>query len=301
MLRPLARQLTIRDSSIERAYSACMHSPRATVAAVRQVLIADQHLRWAYVFGSLGYGTQYRDVDVALMPGPGMPPCAVVWGDRIARLEAAVGCKVDLIDLSCADLPLVGPMLLERIVVVDREPSARHAFEAETTSRWLDFKPSYEEFLRVRSLAARVRMQGDPRMVGRGACRQRLKSLLDALADLRRYRAKYDAAKLSDDRDAQHMVLHALYVAAQCAIGLALHAAADAEQSTSATYQQAFQRLAAAGRLDTALAQRMMGWAGLRNVLAHHYASIDYARVAATLANELPDLEQFAAVASTWT
>jgi uncharacterized protein YutE (UPF0331/DUF86 family) len=43
-----------------------------------------------------------------------------------------------------------------------------------------------------------------------------------------------------------------------------------------------------------------MGWAGLRNVLAHHYANIDYARIAATLANELPDLEQFAAVASRW-
>lgn len=36
-----------------------------------------------------------------------------------------------------------------------------------------------------------------------------------------------------------------------------------------------------------------MGWAGLRNVLAHHYASIDYAKIAATLANELQDLEQF--------
>lgn len=138
-------------------------------------------------------------------------------------------------------------------------------------------------------------------MVERDLVRRRLALLQDALADLRRYRAKYDAAKLASDRDAQHMVLHALYVAAQCAIDLALHAAADAEQSTSATYQQAFQRLATAGRLDAALAQRMMGWAGLRNVLAHHYASIDYARVAATLANELPDLEQFAAVVSTWT
>lgn len=96
------------------------------------------------------------------------------------------------------------------------------------------------------------------------------------------------------------MVLHALYVAAQAAIDLALHAAADAEQPSASTYQQAFERLAAAGRLDAALAKRMMGWAGLRNVLAHHYVSIDYARIAATLAHELPDLEQFVVTATGW-
>lgn len=137
-------------------------------------------------------------------------------------------------------------------------------------------------------------------MVDRETIRRRLAVLQDALADLRRYRGKYDAHALTRDRDAQHMVLHALYVAAQAAIDLALHAAADAEQPSASTYQQAFERLAAAGRLDADLAKRMMGWAGLRNVLAHHYVSIDYARIAATLAHELPDLEQFAVTATGW-
>ncbi|MCA8978086.1 MAG: DUF86 domain-containing protein [Planctomycetes bacterium] len=137
-------------------------------------------------------------------------------------------------------------------------------------------------------------------MVDRETIRRRLALLQDALADLRRYRTRFDAAALAADRDAQHMVLHALYIAAQAAIDIALHAAADAEQPNAATYQQAFARLADAGRLDRELATRMMGWAGLRNVLAHHYATIDYGRIAATLANELPDLERFAAAAATW-
>ncbi len=137
-------------------------------------------------------------------------------------------------------------------------------------------------------------------MVDPETIRRRLGLLQDALADLRRYRGKYDAKAIATDRDAQHMVLHALYIAAQAAIDLALHAAADAEQPSSATYQQAFERLADAGKLDRDLASRMMGWAGLRNVLAHHYASIDYARIAATLAHELPDLERFATAAAGW-
>jgi len=138
-------------------------------------------------------------------------------------------------------------------------------------------------------------------MVDQETLRRRLALLLDALADLRRYRVRFDAAALQTDRDAQHMVLHALYVAARSAIDLALHAAADAEQPTSTTYHQAFERLAASGRIDPALAARLVGWAGLRNVLAHYYANIDYARIAATLANELPDLEQFAAAVASWT
>jgi uncharacterized protein YutE (UPF0331/DUF86 family) len=138
-------------------------------------------------------------------------------------------------------------------------------------------------------------------MVEPETIRRRLALLQDALADLRRYRDRYDAAALTSDRDAQHMVLHALYIAAQAAIDIALHSAADSEQQTSTTYQQAFARLASSGRLDAQLAERLKGWAGLRNVLAHQYATIDYGRIAATLKNELPDLEQFAAAAATWT
>lgn len=137
-------------------------------------------------------------------------------------------------------------------------------------------------------------------MVERETILRRLALLQDALADLRRYRARFDAASLTSDRDAQHMVLHALYIAAQAAIDLALHAAADAEQPASTTYQQAFEHLASTGKLDQALAERLKGWAGLRNVLAHHYASIDYARIATTLADELPDLEAFAAIVAEW-
>lgn len=137
-------------------------------------------------------------------------------------------------------------------------------------------------------------------MVDPETMRRRLALLADALADLRRYRDRFDADALRRDRDAQHMVLHALYVATQATIDIALHASADAELPTSATYQQAFANLAATGKLDEAFARKMMGWAGLRNVLAHQYASIDLGRVAAALHGELGDLDRFAAIAANW-
>lgn len=115
--------------------------------------------QWAYVFGSVARGGPFRDVDVAIMPSASMPSGAVAWGQLVARLETAVGTTVDLVDLSQPDLPLFGPMLCERVVVLDRDRAARIAWEAETTSRWLDFRPSYEEFLRLRDLAMRQRLQ----------------------------------------------------------------------------------------------------------------------------------------------
>lgn len=130
--------------------------------------------------------------------------------------------------------------------------------------------------------------------------RHRLGVLLDALADLRRYRQSVTVEKLQTDRDTQHMVLHAMYVAAQAAIDVALHALADAELPAGQSYRDAFAQLRAAGLLDPDLAARLEGWAGLRNVLAHHYASVDFALVHAALASDLGDLEAFAATASAW-
>jgi predicted nucleotidyltransferase len=130
------------------------------IDAVRRVLANEADVRWGYVFGSVTRGGDFRDVDVAIMPADTMAAGAVVWGSLIARLEEATGTDVDLVDLQQPDLPLIGPMLTERQIVLDREPQERRTWEADTTSRWLDFKPSYEEFLRVRDLALKRRLQG---------------------------------------------------------------------------------------------------------------------------------------------
>lgn len=137
-----------------------MQSPHEVIDQVRRVLATEPHVRWAYVFGSVVRAGRYRDVDVALMPAATMPTGAVAWGRLVAALEQATGAKVDLVDLSQQDLPFVGPMLTERRIVIENDAEARRAWEAETTSRWLDFKPAYDEFMRVRDLAMRARLRG---------------------------------------------------------------------------------------------------------------------------------------------
>jgi len=134
-------------------------------------------------------------------------------------------------------------------------------------------------------------------MVAPESARRLLASLQDNLADLRRYRSEITHERLLADRDAQHMVLHAMYVAVQSATDLALHWGASEDLPGAATYADAFRRLAGTGGIDPALAERLAAWAGFRNVLAHFYAVVDFDRVFDAL-QDTGDLEQFARAAA---
>jgi len=58
-------------------------------------------------------------------------------------------------------------------------------------------------------------------------------------------------------RDIQHMVLHALYVAAQSAVDLAMHIRADAGLPQAGSYEDAFRRLGEAGTIEKDLGERL--------------------------------------------
>jgi uncharacterized protein YutE (UPF0331/DUF86 family) len=123
---------------------------------------------------------------------------------------------------------------------------------------------------------------------------QRLRALWDALADLREFAAEVSKEQLHEKRRIQLMVLHALYIATQACIDLALQAAAAKRLPSGGTYRDAFSALARAGLLDEELASRMAGWASFRNVLAHFYPIVDFDRVFEAL-QETADLQAFAA------
>jgi uncharacterized protein YutE (UPF0331/DUF86 family) len=134
-------------------------------------------------------------------------------------------------------------------------------------------------------------------MVDRDKATRLLGELTGCLADLKRYHARVTREELNTVRDTQHMVLRALYVAAQAAVDLAMHLGADAGLPPTATYQDAFRRLADAGVLEPGLSERLAAWAGFRNVLAHSYASVDYNRAYDSL-SEIDDLERLAVLVS---
>ena len=97
---------------------------------------------------------------------------------------------------------------------------------------------------------------------------------------------------MSDASDA--VILH-LWQAVQIVIDLAVAACVRLGLGAPTNYGDAFQRLAGAGILERALAERLVRAAGFRNVVAHAYQQVDMERVHRAASQGPADLRAFLA------
>jgi uncharacterized protein YutE (UPF0331/DUF86 family) len=97
---------------------------------------------------------------------------------------------------------------------------------------------------------------------------------------------------MSDASDA--VILH-LWQAVQIVIDLAVAACVRLGLGAPTNYGDAFQRLAGAGILERALAERLVRAAGFRNVVAHAYEQVDMERVHRAASQGPADLRAFLA------
>jgi len=98
----------------------------------------------AYLFGSRARGTARADsdVDVAVLVR-GEPPATLegMGMDIQADLERALGRAVDLVVLNRAPVDLVHRVLRDGRIVLERDRSARIAFEVAARNRYFDMQP----------------------------------------------------------------------------------------------------------------------------------------------------------------
>ena len=124
--------------------------------ALSATLASQPDARWAYLFGSAARGGPFRDLDVALMPAPSARG-AVALGGIIAALEDAVrDVKLDVVDLGAAPPALAGVIAREGLVLLDREPAERQAWEIQATRCALDIAPWLARYAALREAAARA-------------------------------------------------------------------------------------------------------------------------------------------------
>ncbi|GMV18246.1 MAG: DUF86 domain-containing protein [Polyangiaceae bacterium] len=103
------------------------------------------------------------------------------------------------------------------------------------------------------------------------------------LARLEQYAEHVTRAELESDLDTWLKVTRALELVAQCCVDLAMELVAKRGLGIPETYRDAFVRLAQDGLLTAEQSVALQGWAGLRNVLAHLYTSIDLDRLHAAM------------------
>ena len=102
------------------------------------------------------------------------------------------------------------------------------------------------------------------------------------------------------DRTAREVVALNLFVAIQECLAMASHVLADAAWGVPKTYGETFTVLADHGVLESGLAARMRSAAGLRNLLAHQYGTIDFDRLFELAGDRTADLTAYCAAVASW-
>ncbi len=121
------------------------------VARAREAIAADPRVLTAYVFGSFARATARNDSDMDI---------AVLFAERIDprlggpldelrdAVERATGRRCDLIDGRAAPADLVHRILRDGELLVDRDRSARIAFELARRNEYFDLLPYLREYRR---------------------------------------------------------------------------------------------------------------------------------------------------------
>jgi uncharacterized protein YutE (UPF0331/DUF86 family) len=108
------------------------------------------------------------------------------------------------------------------------------------------------------------------------------------------------SAELAADPDALDLVAFNLMLAVQICADIASHIVSDEGWPAARTLGEGFARLAEHGVLTQTTADALGRAAGLRNVVAHGYASVDVDLVYRAAKSGLGDLDAFAREVARW-
>lgn len=118
------------------------------------------------------------------------------------------------------------------------------------------------------------------------------------LTRLEEYAANVTRQELESDLDTWLKVSRALELVAQCSVDLAMELVARRGLGVPETYREAFVRLAQDGLLSAEQSTVLQAWAGLRNVLAHLYTTIDLDRLYAAMTEDKAVLRELGRIAA---
>lgn len=119
-----------------------------------------------------------------------------------------------------------------------------------------------------------------------------LEELKDYLSDLESM--SFNENDLLENRDIQHLINHRLHTAVEIVIDLATHVASSLELPGRDKASDVIGLLGEHKIIDADLATRMQKAPGLRNILVHGYADIDYRMIYHDYKEEIVDIKEFA-------
>lgn len=117
---------------------------------------ADRNLVAAYLFGSAARGDDgvRSDVDVAILYRCDPPPTFGALPLRLeGELERLLRRCTQVIALNTAPVDLCARVLRDGVLLLNRDPALRIAFEVRTRNMWFDLQPVLRRYRRIPVLA----------------------------------------------------------------------------------------------------------------------------------------------------
>jgi len=241
--------------------------------AFKETLERDENVLLAYLFGSTVRGTRQpiSDVDIAVLLRDNSleRQADVLW--RAAKAFRMPEDKIDIVDLSRADLHLKYNILREGIKLVDR------GSEGELIRELVERYPEARDELNV---ALRVWLKEDPH-IDQIIVLRRLDETLKNAAVIRERYAHKPLEWVLEDPERTLALERALERITEAMIDVCRHIVSVKGLGLIETQAEYPLRLAQRQLMPRDLAQRIAELAKLRNILAHRYLEIDYVKLQA--------------------
>ncbi|NGP88336.1 type VII toxin-antitoxin system HepT family RNase toxin [Fodinibius halophilus] len=122
---------------------------------------------------------------------------------------------------------------------------------------------------------------------------RRLQNLENNIAELRELKAGYSFSDIKRDKKKEWALRYGLLESIQIVIDLSCHLAVHQNLGNAETYSECIQLLGKFDIINQELEDRLVGMAGLRNILVHEYVAVDVERLVEFL-DHLDDFTAFA-------
>lgn len=119
---------------------------------VKRILLEDHNVIFAYLFGGLSEGKvkPLSDIDISVYVRD-TDNLAEYKLNLFDRLTDALGTnELDLIILNMAPVSIAGRILENKLILVDKDPPIRHAYESLTLRKFFDLRVKEDAFFSTR-------------------------------------------------------------------------------------------------------------------------------------------------------
>jgi len=122
------------------------------IPEVKSVLVQDDNIVFAYIFGGLAEGKvkPLTDIDISvyLRDTDNLAEYKLQLFNMLADVLGTS--ELDLIILNTAPISITGRILQNKQILVDKEPPVRHAYESLTLRKFFDFRVKEDALFSMR-------------------------------------------------------------------------------------------------------------------------------------------------------